>query len=455
MSSISSSLKIEPLRNEFTAVKGFFLLALPLMLLASSQSVANSVNGLFLANFSTSALQAHAIGSALIALFQNACIRMASEAQIFVSQANSSDQKKKVGVYVWQMIWLSLLSIFITLPLAHLISYFYFDQSLLQQEAKEYFQLAMFGNFLFPLSMALSSFYSGRGKQKVLLIATGAFIVIHIAIAKLMIGSYGLKGAAYTQILSQFLYGAVLFALIMRKQNRVQFGTDQWKIQLRPIVSSLRVGAFNGLSAALMSLSWTFIVKIIADKGSDYLTIVAFGNSCAVFLSFLNLGIGQAIAIKVSALIGQKKYHLIWHSVRSASLVVMAILCLLFPFLILFPDLILTLFFPDLIDRFSPEFCQMMRYSCRWLWIFELVGAVDRITRGLLTAAGDTIYMFINYVILLSAGCCFPIYLAISVWNFSPRSFWALMTVTIFFRNTPLYFRLKRELWRTREPILT
>ena len=36
-----------------------------------------------------------------------------------------------------------------------------------------------------------------------------------------------------------------------------------------------------------MSVTWTVIVKMVATKGTDYLTIVAFGNSCAAFLFLL------------------------------------------------------------------------------------------------------------------------------------------------------------------------
>ncbi len=455
MSAYSKLLGIKPLHNDLTSVRGFFLLSLPLILLASSQSIANALNGFFLAHYSTSVLQAHAIGNALIALFQSACMRMSAEAQIFISQASNSKNEKQVGVYLWQMIWLSILSIFITLPIGVFVSNYYFDNSLVQQEAKEYFRLFMYGNFLFPLSTALNAFYSGRGKQKALLFASAGYIFMHTILAKFMISSYGLKGAALSHILSQLIYSASFLFLILRKKNRERFGTNQWKIKLLPILSSMKVGAFNGMSSALMSLSWTVIVKMVATKGPDYLTIVAFGNSCAVFLSFLNLGIGQALSIKASGLIGKKEFHGIWVLVRSASFMVMSILILLIPPLVLFPDSLLSIFFRDYPAQFSKEMCDMLRLSCRLLWIFEFIGGVDRITRGLLTATGDTVYMFFNYVLLLSIGCCLPFYFAINILNFAPGSFWGIMSLTILLRNIPLFFRLKKELWKSRKPILT
>lgn len=450
-----SGLESKPLHNDLTSVRGFFILSLPLILLASSHSLAYSLNGLFLAHYSTSVLQAHAIGNALIALFQSACMRMSAEAQIFISQASNSQNESRVGVYLWQMIWLSLLSVFVTLPIGLFISNFYFDNSLVQQEAKEYFRLFLYGNFLFPLSTALNTFYSGRGKQKALLIASGLYVVMHTVLAKLLIGHLGLKGAAMSHIISQSVYCCAFLVLVLRRKYRIRFGTDQWKIKLRPLLASMKVGIFNGMSAALMSLSWTVIVKMVATKGADYLTIVAFGNSCAVFLSFLNLGIGQALSINASGLIGKRNYAGIWVLVRSSTVIISCILCLLIIPLILFPDYLLSIFFPEYPAQFSPEMREMLRLSCRLLWFFELAGGIDRLTRGLLTATGDTVFMFFNYILLLSLGCCLPIYFALNIFNFSPGTFWGVMAFTIFIRNVPLFFRLKQELWKTRKPILT
>lgn len=424
-------------------------------MLASSHSIAYSLNGLFLAHYSTSVLQAHAMGNALTALFQNACMRMSAEAQIFISQARSSKNDMQIGVYLWQMIWLSLLSMLVTWPVGMIVAEYYFDASPVQQEAKEYFHWFMFGNFLFPLSSALNAFYSGRGKQKALLIASAGYIILHTLLAKFMIAGMGLKGAALSHIFSQLIYSLIFLALILQKKNRERFGTGQWKIKLRPLIVSMKVGIFNGMSAALMSLSWTVIVKMVATKGADYLTIVAFGNSCAVFLSFFNLGIGQALSIKASGLIGKREYLGIWTLVRSASIMVAIILCLLLPPLVIFPDYLLAFFFPEYPSQFSWEMREMLKSSCRLLWFFEVAGGVDRITRGLLTATGDTVFMFFNYVLLLSVGCCVPIYLAVNIFNFLPGSFWGVMAFTIFLRNVPLCWRIRKELWKTRKPILT
>lgn len=444
----------EPPNTVQPSVRRLLLLSLPLIFLASSGSIAFFFNSLFLAHCSVEDLQAQSIGNALVALFQSACIRMGSDVQIFISQAYSSQNCRQIGIYLWQMIWLAILSLLLTLPVSYVISNYYFDSSPIQQLAKEYFRLFMFGNFLFPLSAALSSFFSGRGKLKLLYIGNAFLIVLHLALASMIIPLIGVKGAAYSQLLSQALYCCVLLTIILRKNNRLLFGTNQWKISKGAMIATFRVGAFNGFSAALMSLSWTVIVKFVATKGSDFLTVMAFGGSCAKLFSFLNLGLGQAISIEASYLIGRKQYKSVGSLIRTSAVVMFLILLLLFLPLVVFPEKLLSFFFSDFPDKFSPELAMMLKFSCRTLWFYELVGGVDRLMRGLLTATGDTVYMFKVYTIFLSIGTILPFYLTIEIFSLLPSAFWVIMTLTIFARNYPLFLKYRKGAWKENNRIL-
>lgn len=444
------------------SIASLLALAFPIVVLTSSSSLSPFIDRFFLTRFSTEALQACTIGFAFVAVFQIACVRMATEAQVFVSQACSAGEERRVGVYVWQMIWLSFLSMFVTIPVGFVVNAIAFDSSVVQQDAREYFILMMWGNFLFPLTAALNAFYTGRGRLNVILICTGLLMVIHIPLAWMFINGFGswipamgLKGAAIGVMLPQALYCMLLFILILRPKHRERFHTSNWIIRWRPLWASMRVGLFNGLSAALMAFSWTIVVKIVANTGNqDYLTIMAFGNSFALFFTFLQLGIGQAVSIIASGLIGVKAWAAIRRLIGSTTVVVSVTLLFQFPLLVLFPDFLLGFFFPNFPDQFSPELAQMLRYCCKTLWLFEVAGGVDRTTRGLLTAAGDTVFMFFVYVLSLFFITCIPVYLAIEVWQWSPGKFWLIMTSTILLRNVPLIWRLMQERWKISDPIL-
>jgi MATE family multidrug resistance protein len=429
-----------------------FLLATPLMLTLSSGCFCLFFDTLFLAQFSTEALQLHTLTYALVALFQSTCIRMASESQVLVSQSIGEKKNKQVGVFLWQMIYLSLLSMGLTLPLSALTAKIYFTPE--QSQASEFFSLMMAGNFLFPLAAALNGFYSGRGQIKPLLYANVCLIASHMPITYFAINAFGLKGAAIAQLLTQALYCICLFTMILQPKHRNQFGTSNISFCPKSFIASTKIGALNGASAALIALSWTVTVKIAAFRGSELMTIIAFGNGCILFGSFVNLGLGQAVSIKTAYFIGAGEFQRLKKLITSCQYAVCYILLLLFFPLVLYPHFLLQCFFPNYLETMPFEKIETLRLVCKTLWFFEFFTYLDRICRGLLTAMGDTIYMFLSYILTLTLGNCLPVYLFVVVFPIKVSSFWVLMAITLFLRSIPLLYRLSKKNWHKEPAIL-
>jgi len=441
------------LKDDHVSIKSLSFLCLPLILHSSLGTLCLFLNRVFLAQHDQSAFEAGAIAYAFFRLFQIVPLKMASEAQVFVSRSCAEGNDRKVGVYLWQMIWLSLAVVLLLFPISFVVRHFSFDDSPVQQQASHYFTLMMFGIFLYPLNAALCSFYTARKKTNVLLSITFVVVIVHIGLGWILIGGWepyiralGLTGAALSVLIPQSIVAIVLTFLILRKKNREKYGTNQWRIDFKALKSCFKVGFFNGLSATLIFFGWTLTVTIVMWTGNaDYLLILAFGNSCSLFFNFLDAGVGQTVTISASRLIGEGKWTELPRLIHSSIVFLLPFSGILLFFFVIYPESVLTLFFPTFPEGYSIEFVENIKFSCAVLWLFQLNSGIDRIIRSILTATGDTVYMFKIYMVYVSLGSFLPIYMIFYVWNAPYHLFWLVSTFFLLLRNVPLVMRIYRK----------
>jgi len=167
-------------------------LSLPLILSLLSSSIMGFCDRLYLAHFSIEALHGCVSAGYLSLLFQHPVIRIVVITQVFVGLHYSSSQNKIIGSLVWQMVWLALFSMVLTYPIGQWVAPTVFKGSAVQVEAKAYFDILMKGNFLFPLGAALSAYFIGKGKVRIIVLATVFSHGLNIGLDYFFI--FGIKG---------------------------------------------------------------------------------------------------------------------------------------------------------------------------------------------------------------------------------------------------------------------
>jgi Na+-driven multidrug efflux pump len=168
---IISSIKIE--RNTSSrAWKELLSLLFPILVVLLGSSAVGAFERLCLSCFSLDALNSGVESVCALKFFQLSCVAFASMAQVFIGQYIGSKEPEKVGGYAWQMIWLSMLSILIVLPLSQITKPIFFKGLEHSQIASRYFDVLISGNFFFPLGTVLSSFFLAQGKRWTVVWAT-------------------------------------------------------------------------------------------------------------------------------------------------------------------------------------------------------------------------------------------------------------------------------------------
>ena len=156
-------------QNRDGSVRELFVFSLPLILSFLSQSLMLFCDRLLLSRHSLHSLEVTTAAQALAMLFQIPCMRLVSISQVFVGQYYGGGKLHLIGPAIWQMIWFSFLSMVAILPAGYIAQHFFFAQSTIP-EGIQYFEIQLWTNFLFPLSWALSCFYLGIGKSRIIII---------------------------------------------------------------------------------------------------------------------------------------------------------------------------------------------------------------------------------------------------------------------------------------------
>jgi MATE family multidrug resistance protein len=100
------------------SVQELLSLAAPLFLILFSGCILSFLERIWFAHFSIHALEASVNAVYLLRIFQMPCIALAMMAQAYVGFYNGARQFTSIGPCIWQMIWFSVFSMALTVPLS-------------------------------------------------------------------------------------------------------------------------------------------------------------------------------------------------------------------------------------------------------------------------------------------------------------------------------------------------
>lgn len=443
-------------RHPLGSARELIELSLPLILSLFTASFMGFCNRLFLAHHSFGALEASVSAVYLCTLFQNPCIRITSVVQVFSGLFSGANQLQRVGPYVWQMIWFSLFSMAITLPLSGLVAPFVFGGTAIREQATSYFFTLMSVNFLFPLAAALSSFFIGRGKTRIILLSTLFTYALNILLDYMLIFGVsrfipplGIFGAALANAISQGIFCVILFYFFLRREEREVCGTGNYVFHWGSFWEQIRFGLPRAIARILVLTAWVFTARIMTLKGGDYLMVLSVGGSLILLFTFINDGLCQGMITIASHAIGARQYEAVWKLMRSALLILLMMSVIIgIPYL-LFPQWTLRCFFPN---SLSPESLALLKRSCFWLWVFFCAYGFNAIGFSLITAARD-VYFYLIAMCFIWCTTYFPAYYAFNYWNWPPDTLWLIMAMDSLIFGCLFLLRSRREKWKAHQVV--
>lgn len=437
------------------SVRELWHISLPIMISLMSGSLMMFFDRLFLAHFSIDALNAAANAGMIAFTIQYLWISTAIIAEIFVGQLNGSGEKSKIGEPVWQMIWFSLGTSLLFFPLALYGAPFLFDKANRELEIG-YFRWMMLFAPIFCLAPALSGFYIGRGRVKVVMITTLLANLINIGLDVLLIYGYepfvvshGITGAAIATGISQFIQVLILFIAFYRPQNRRLYGTGKYAFNKILMWKCLRIGMPNGIAHTIELLAWTAYFALMTSLGQDYILIAAVSQSIFFLFTFVTEGLSKGASAIAANMIGGKQWDLIWKLLRSGIIFYIGIFFLVGWILVLNPLTLIELFLPSSIAASTPEIKELLISACFWLWISFFLDGINWLLIGLLTAAGDTKFVMKIGSTTPWVLAIFPIYIFTVKFGFGADFAWTITAFYLFCTCCIYLWRFKSEKWKS------
>jgi MATE family multidrug resistance protein len=368
-------------------------IAVPLILTALSGSLFVFVDRIMLSYYSFSVVNAvSGVGVVFATLCYPGCA-IAAITEVFVGQYNGSGQHDKIAEPVWQMIFFSLMSAVVYIPLA-LLGESLFLSRIFIEEGLEYYQILVMGTPMFLLQSAVAGFFVGIGRPRLVTVAALVSNLVNLILNYFLIFGVwvipplGAAGSATASMIAEGIQLSILFGVFFNKHTHLKYLTRKMTVNLKLLWDQLRIGVPGAVGHTFEIGGWAFLSNFRAGLGDAYVTVMTVSGSSYLLFSFYTEGLQKAVIAITSNMIGSGDRGHIEKAKRSAYMLHAAFLALIFIPLVAWSDISIR----PLIDiqALAPEVVYAIKMALLGNFLFMIFDGYYWIYCGMLTAGGDT-----------------------------------------------------------------
>jgi multidrug resistance protein, MATE family len=417
--------------------------AFPLMFSCLPSYLMWFIDRCYLTHYSLDALNATVNASTLAWAFIGGASIKAGMTELFVAQYNGAGHQKNIGESVWQMIWFSLATSLVFIPLGIWGSTLFYGKATMEAS---YFRWTLCFGALQPLSYGLTTFFVGRGRIKWIAFLALFSILLHLLLDFLLIfgmknwfPALGVTGSAMASCLSLSLQSLILLAFFLRKHNRETFATGNWKFDLKTFWKSSRITAPPAILYNIEQLGWSVFYSIMTSASHTHITISSLCQSLILLFSFFGDGLARGSSVLANNFAGAGEGRRFFSVLKGSCLVLLFFFGLQMLILSLKPNLFVSSF---LSTAQEVQFLGKSLGICVWLvLIFLMFQGFQSVLASLLYAKGETLF------VLLIGSCSFwlclilPSYYLIIKKGFSVEWAWGFV---VFYSICCVLLYLKR-----------
>ena len=402
-------------------------ISLPMMLTALSGTLMIFADRLILAQYSVNAMNAAVSAGIIVGVLQYGGIHFTSIAQVFAGENYGAKRFAKVAEPVWQMIWFSMATFIIFLPLA-----FYGAELLLPNRFEEfslpYFRWLMAFGPTLPLIAALTAFYVCQGKTTLVMVSALISNVLNVILDIILvfgiagwIPEMGTAGAAIATVISQLLQILLLFRVFITPRNQAKFKTWNCHLNFKVIWQCFNVGYPNALGHMIEISAIAVIVYLMTIVSATHATVLSVALSTFILFTFFHGGLQRGIITVAANLMGAKNTQLIPKLVRSSLVIYLGFAVLLIIPLIVYPFPLIDAFLTE--DVFPAaslgQVKSITRIALIWLWFAIIFDSMKWGFMGILTVGKDTKFIMLVNASSVWIFAVLPIYFFVLVWGAS------------------------------------
>lgn len=330
--------------------------------------------------------------------------------------------------------------------------------------------------FLSPLPVllaALTGFFVGQGKTSIIKwlglignIVNAILDPILIFGIKGVIPSLGILGTSIATVAGIGVQVIILICLFFQKKNQEEYGTNKWRFKLDTFIACLKVGMPPAVFVFVELFGWSIFYRMMAQISGEHILVSSICQSILLLFIFFGLGIEKGAAVVAGNLIGASKQDLIPKILQSGMKLLIVFSSIVFFFLVIYPDFLINLFLnnPNSFESgvsttmLSSEQLKTLVYDIKvglcFIFVYMVIEDVRWLINGILTAAGDTMFLMIA-----GAGCVWlflllPTYLFVYLPKADIKVAFFIWVVYSFISVALFYMRFKQGKWKERSLVI-
>jgi multidrug resistance protein, MATE family len=433
-------------------------IAMPMVISQACYTIMTFTDRVFLSRLGPEFMNAAMAGGITAFMMMTFFMGIAGYATAVAAQYLGSGQKEKCSVTLTQAVIISFAAypvIFLCRPFAHGLFNFMGIEPAQLAPQKLYFNILLSATIIPLLRVSFSSFFSGVGKTRAVMISGLTAMTVNICMNYVLIfGKFGLpalgiKGAAYGTIIGGTSGLAVLLGFYLRGDNFRKFKVDKSLYLDREVMGTLvRFGYPAGLEFFLNLLAFDLIIMIFHSAGAVAATAstIVFNWDMVSFVPLLGVQVG--VTSLVGRYMGANMVDVAGKSTMSGFKLGMAYSAIIFLFFAGFPRELAGFFAPYDGDGIFSRALPVTVFMIRLASIYVLAEAVFVVFIGALRGAGDTLWAMLISVSL--HWLLVPVlYIMLKVCDSSLETAWVVVVSLFLFFSFLVYLRYKTGRWRT------
>lgn len=431
-----------------TSLLPLLKISYPLMLSCLSGSLMLLCDRFFLAKYSLGSFNALISFGALVAMLQigiNVCV---CAADVFVGQFNGANKTYDTSRPAWQMIWISIFTGILFIPIAIYLPDILPDYLQRDLEAVHYCRLLIAFNGLSSLICAISAFFVGIKKTFTPMLATIAGNITNFFLNFLLIFGYGelvpelgIKGAAIATISGQGVCALILIFVFLSSYNRRNYHTYHFALDFNLMIKILKTGGPNAIAQAAIASAWSLFFILMQSLGEASITTASIMQTIFGFFVFAIQGLSRGVSTIVANLIGQRQLWAVAQVLQSGIKICLLFFIAVTLMLLYYPDLMVRLLFSKVDSQQIIGHLTTLKLTLFLGCLSFLLKSVRGLFSGLLTASGHTRFVMINEALtvwilfVLPVGVCIHILGCNIVWAYFISVIYNILTVWFYYRK--------------------
>ena len=434
--------------------------SLPLVVSMTTTVVMTFTDRVFLANYSIDAIAAALPAGIAAFVFLSFFADTAGYSNVIIAQYAGAGALQRVGKAMWQGIYFSMIAWLILIglsfcagPLFQLVGH----AAEVQQLEVIYFRVLCLGSGIHIVGMSLSSFYTGRGATRPVMIIYIIGMLLNVPLDYALINGVwifpelGILGAGLATVFSWTVVTALLAVIVFTRENdRVFKVLKNYHFNSDLFRRLLRFGVPSALQFSLDVFAFLFFVIMVGRIGKMELAVtnIAISLDSVSFRPLMGFALGTSTL--VGQALGRNRPDQAVNAAKATMVIAggyISVLVLLYLFV---PQPLLELFRPGDV---SPEGFAVIKgmgvVVLRFVAAYLLLDGLYMISTAVLKGAGDTRFIMWSIAVISMFGLVLPLYIGMAVFGQGLYFAWGCLVVFLCQLAAVTFWRFSQGKWKT------